>query len=78
MKQASERRLNEYSAHELVESIRNGKTSSRKVTEAVFDCIRERDGGINAYITLNEADALQKADEVDRRVAAGESVGSLA
>ena len=72
------RRLNERSAHELIGGIKAGEITARQVTEAVFERIQEHDSNINAYITLNEPGALQKADEIDRRIAAGKPLGCLA
>ncbi len=72
------RRLNERSAHELMGGIKAGEITARQVTEAVFERIQEHDSNINAYITLNEPGALQKADEIDRKIAAGKPLGSLA
>ncbi|MDA0746700.1 MAG: Asp-tRNA(Asn)/Glu-tRNA(Gln) amidotransferase subunit GatA [bacterium] len=76
--EASTRPLNTWPALELREAIRSGQTTSRAATEAVFKCIQDKDGQINAYITLDEAGAFDKADEVDRKIAAGEPVGALA
>ncbi len=74
----SMRRLNERSAHELIGGIKTGEITARQVTEAVFDRIHENDAQINAYITLDEPGALQKADEIDRKRDAGKPLGPLA
>ncbi len=70
--------LNERPAHELTASILSGEITSRQLVEAVFNCIRATDPAINTYITLNETDAIRKAEEVDARISAGDPVGSLA
>ncbi len=70
--------LNERPAHELTASILSGEITSRQLVDAVFHCIRATDPGINAYITLNETEALRKAEEVDSRISAGDPVGPLA
>ena len=70
--------LNERSAHELIRQIQTGATKSRQLTEAVFARIRQKEAQVHAYITLDEQGALQKADEVDRKIAAGQPVGPLA
>ncbi|MDP6778755.1 MAG: Asp-tRNA(Asn)/Glu-tRNA(Gln) amidotransferase subunit GatA, partial [Candidatus Latescibacteria bacterium] len=64
--------------HDLVRAIKAQETTSRQLTESVYDQIRNSDPRINAYITLDESNALSKADEVDRRASAGESLGPLA
>ena len=74
----STRPLNKRSAHELIQEIQTAAITSRQVTEAILACIHERDAQINAYMTLDEHGALRKADEVDRKIAAGQPVGPLA
>ena len=70
--------LNERPAHELIQSIREGQTSSRQLTQAVFEAIHKGDSEINAFITLDEEQALLQADEVDLRISNGDPVGPLA
>lgn len=70
--------LNERPAHELTASILSGNITSRQLVEAVFHCIRATNPALNTYITLNESEAIRKADEVDARVSAGDPVGPLA
>ena len=70
--------LNERPAHELTASILSGNITSRQLVEAVFHCIRATNPALNTYITLNESEAISKAEEVDTRVSAGDPVGPLA
>ena len=70
--------LNERPAHELTASILSGEITSRQLVEAVFHCIHTTNPAINTYITLNETEAIRKAEEVDSRVSAGDPVGQLA
>ena len=70
--------LNERPAHELTASILSGKITSRQLVEAVFHCIRTTNPALNTYITLNETEAIRKAEEIDARVSAGDPVGPLA
>ncbi len=70
--------LNERPAHELTASILSGEITSRQLVEAVFVCIHTTNPSINAYISLNETEAIRKAEEVDSRVSAGDPVGPLA
>ena len=70
--------LNERPAWELRERIGRGEISAREVTQACLDAIEERDPRINAYITVDETGALDQADAVDRAIADGQEVGSLA
>ncbi|MDE2999212.1 MAG: Asp-tRNA(Asn)/Glu-tRNA(Gln) amidotransferase subunit GatA [Gemmatimonadota bacterium] len=56
----------------------SGNITSRQLVEAVFHCIRATNPALNTYITLNESEAISKAEEVDTRVSAGDPVGPLA
>ncbi|SVD82410.1 uncharacterized protein METZ01_LOCUS435264, partial [marine metagenome] len=70
--------LNERPAHELAVAIKNGELRSRDLTDSVLDAIEKQNERINAYITVDAEGARVKADEVDRRIASGETVGPLA
>lgn len=61
----------------LVTSLETGEISAREITAAHLDRIRDIDGEVNAFITVNET-AEQAAAEVDRKRAAGEPIGALA
>jgi len=65
-------------ALELVESLRAGSIRAVDALNAVMSAVRERDGDIHAFLTVMEKEAREKAEEVDRRVKAGEPVGALA
>ena len=70
--------LNRATAHQLAADMAAGTTTSRQITRAVLDQIEERDGSINAFISVDAEGALQQADAVDRRRADGEDLGPLA
>lgn len=61
---------------EIADKIKSREVSSELVTNACFEQIENNK--LNTYITLNRESALIKAKEVDKRIKAGESVGSLA
>ena len=58
--------------------LRSGETTACEITESVFNCIREREDEINAYISITEEDAMEKAREVDRLLAQGKHMAILA
>jgi aspartyl-tRNA(Asn)/glutamyl-tRNA(Gln) amidotransferase subunit A len=66
------------SAKELRDKIRIGQSSSVEATGAVFERIAKLEPTIGAYISTFEKSALNKAKEVDKRIAKGEAVGELA
>ncbi|MCH7559065.1 MAG: Asp-tRNA(Asn)/Glu-tRNA(Gln) amidotransferase subunit GatA [Planctomycetes bacterium] len=70
--------MEELSAKELRDRIAAGRISSLDATEAVFERIDKLEPVIGAYISTYRDRALEKAADVDRRIAAGEPVGKLA
>jgi len=66
------------SAIQLRDKIAAGQISSVEATTAIFKNIEEREPTIGAYISTYHDSALEKAAEVDKRIAAGQEVGQLA
>lgn len=66
------------SARELVEKIKNKEVTSKEVIESYFARIEEVEEKLNAFITLNKEEAIEKAKEIDERILKGEEVGALA
>lgn len=62
---------------EVAELIRQKKLSSTEVTKAALAQI-EKTSGLNTFITLAADEALLTAAAVDKKIAAGQSVGALA
>ena len=65
-------------AQQLRDRIRRREMTSTAATEAVFEQIDRHESTIGAYIHTYRERALQKAVDVDRRIAAGAPVGQLA
>ena len=59
------------SVTELSEKIKSKELSSKEATEAYLAKIKESDGEIGAYLTVTDESALKKAEEVDKKIAAG-------
>ena len=70
--------MEELSAKELRDKIAAGKISSLEATKAVFKRIDKLEPIIGAYISTYRDRALETAADIDRRIAAGQSVGWLA
>ncbi len=66
------------SCRELRDKIGAGQSSSVEATEAVFERIAKNEPTIGAYISTFEKSAIEKAREIDKRIAKGEAVGELA
>ena len=65
-------------AHELRDMLRNKEVTSEKLVEAHYERIESIDKKIKAYITLDKENALIKAREIDKKIAAGETLPDLA
>src|SRR5262245_55062464 len=59
-------------ATELAALVRARTASAREVVQEHLDRVAERNPALNAIVTLRAEEALAEADEVDRKVAAGE------
>lgn len=65
-------------AVELGKKIRSGEVTVREATQAALDQIKKLDGKYNCYVTVDEEAALKQAEEVQRKIDAGELTGPLA
>ena len=66
------------SARGLAAAVRSGERAARSVVEDHLETIRSGEPEIHAFNLVLADEALAAADEVDRRVAAGEDPGPLA
>ncbi|MBQ7036101.1 MAG: Asp-tRNA(Asn)/Glu-tRNA(Gln) amidotransferase subunit GatA [Clostridia bacterium] len=65
-------------AHELHDKLVNREVSALELTRAQLAHIEETEAEIESYITVTSASALKKAEEVDKKIAAGEEISPLA
>ena len=65
-------------AWEIAQGYRNKDFSCEEVTREFLDNIKEKDGEINAYITVTEEMAMKKAKEVDEKFHNREEMSPLA
>lgn len=65
-------------AWEIAQGYKNKDFSCQEVTREFLDNIKEKDGEINAYITVTEDMAMKKAKEVDEKFHNREEVSPLA
>lgn len=63
---------------ELHQKLLDQEITSEKLTEEYFDRIEQKDGEIQAYLSLNKEFALDKARAVDKKIKNGEEVDLLA
>ena len=70
--------LFERNACDLSEMIKNKEISSAELTKSVFDRIKTVEDKVDAYLTLDEENAMKKAAEIDEKLANGEELSPLA
>ena len=71
-------KLIELSATLLLGQLESGAVTSVELTRACLDRIRETDESVGAFLRVEEQAALEAAEAIDRRRAAGELLGRLA
>lgn len=70
--------ISEMTALELGSKIKSGEIKCIDAVNAVFDAITDKDEKLNAYITLNRENALQRAEEVQKLIDGGVLTSPLA
>ncbi|MCH8827742.1 MAG: amidase [Chloroflexi bacterium] len=65
------------SAYEVRELVSSGQVSPVELTQLFFDRIERLDSQLNAYLTLNYDEAMQRAREAEAAVARGDELGPL-
>ena len=63
---------------EMSEMLNSGKITSEELVNQFFDRIDEKEGDINAFISLMKDEAIAKAKEIDLKRKNGETVGKYA
>ena len=71
-------KLYEKTAHELSEMLSKKEISSVELTKAQLERIDEVENKIEGYITLMGDEAIKKAEEIDKKISAGEKLSPLA
>ncbi len=62
----------------LASAVRAREVSARDVVDAFLERIGREDGRVGAFLSVDEHGVQRAADEIDRRLASGETVGPLA
>lgn len=65
-------------AVELGKKIKSGEVTVLEATRAALDAISAKEDKVNSFVTVDEEYALKKAEEVQKRIDAGELTGPLA
>lgn len=69
--------LFEKNASELSSMLKNKEISSVELTKSVFDRIKAVEGKVDAYVTLDEENALKSAEKADEKINSGEEISPL-
>ncbi|MCH2213324.1 MAG: Asp-tRNA(Asn)/Glu-tRNA(Gln) amidotransferase subunit GatA [Fuerstiella sp.] len=65
------------STTELLNSLESGNLTSRRLVESCLEQIRLQNPELNAFVSVDEQHALDRADQIDRRRATGAQLGLL-
>ena len=71
-------RLFESTAHQINAKILSREIRASDFIKIVFDRIKSLEPAIQAFITINEDEAIKKAIEIDKKIESNENVGLLA
>ena len=70
--------ITELTVHELKEKLEKKELTSYEITKAYTDRIAEKEKDVQAFVTTLEAEALEKAKEMDKKIESGEAKSELA
>ena len=70
--------ITELTVHELQEKLVNKEISITDITKAYVDRINEKENDVQAFLEIQEKEALEKAKEIEEKVEKGEIQGNLA
>lgn len=70
-------KLYDLTIHQLHEKLVKKEVSSVELTKAVLSRVEEVEKDVHSYVTLTEDLALAQAQEVDKKIASGESIGIM-
>lgn len=68
----------DYTAVELSAAIKKGEVTVVQATQAVLDQIEKTEADLNCYVTLDKEGALAQANDIQKKIDAGELAGPLA
>ena len=70
--------ITELTVHEIKEKLEKKELTSYEIIKAYIEKIEEKEKDVQAFVTTLEKDALEKAEEIDKKIASGEIVEKLA
>jgi aspartyl-tRNA(Asn)/glutamyl-tRNA(Gln) amidotransferase subunit A len=70
-------KLYEYMAYELIEKIKNKEITIEEVIQRVYERIEETDDKLHSFVHLSKEKAINKAQQLDKNIKNGSSIGKL-
>ncbi|GAA0789161.1 Asp-tRNA(Asn)/Glu-tRNA(Gln) amidotransferase subunit GatA [Hathewaya limosa] len=67
----------DYKVHELIELVEKKQVKVREVNEAFLDNYRKIEPKVQAFLTVNEDEILNKAEYLDKELENGKNIGKL-
>lgn len=64
--------------HELIEKLDKKELTSSQIIESYLNRINEKEKEVEAFVTVTDETAKEKAEEIDEKIAKGENLGKLA
>lgn len=68
----------DYTAVALAEAIKRKEVTVMDAVDAVFEQIKEKEEKLHCYVTIDEVSAWKQAEEIQKKIDAGELTGPLA
>ncbi|MFN8016265.1 MAG: Asp-tRNA(Asn)/Glu-tRNA(Gln) amidotransferase subunit GatA [Acidimicrobiia bacterium] len=62
----------------LMQSFNSGEVTAQEIAQAALDAAQSQEPDLDAYIEIMHVQAIEQAQDIDRRKAAGEKLGPLA
>lgn len=72
------KKLYELTIREALDKLESKEITALELTQSCLDRIKEMEPTINAFITVIETEAIEKAKQIDEKRSKGESLGKLA
>ena len=70
--------ITDLTVHELQDKLKNKELTSAEITRAYVEKIKENESKVDAFVTTLTDEAVAKAEEIDKKIEAGEIKGDLA
>ena len=70
--------ITELTVHELVKKLENKELTSEQITKAYVERIEEKEKNVQAFVTINKDEAIDKAKKIDEKINKGETKSKFA